>query len=141
MDLRNFRLDRGNSDYDVRHRLVASWTWDLPVRAQGRWNRVVGAWQLNGIVTFYDGLPFSVQSATNTLNTGSGTRADRFASGELAGDQRTLDRWFDVTAFAAPGPQKFGNGGRNILRGPGTKQADLSLFKELYFSQERVRLL
>jgi hypothetical protein len=141
MDLRNFRVDRGNSDYDVRHRLVASWTWDLPLDARGRWNLVVGGWQLNGIAMFYDGLPFSVQSATNTLNTGNGTRADRIASGELPGGQRTLDRWFEVTAFIAPGPQRFGNGGRNILRGPGTKQADLSLFKEFHFSEDRVRRL
>ena len=51
--------------------------------------------------------------------------------------ERTLDRWFDTSAFTAPGPQRFGNGGRNILRGPGTKQADLSLFKEFYFSGEQ----
>jgi hypothetical protein len=80
-----------------------------------------------------------VQSATNTLNIGSGTRADRIASGELPSSRRTLDSWFDTAAFVAPGPQRFGNGGRNILRGPGTKQADLSLFKEFYFSENRDR--
>ncbi|MBI3678979.1 MAG: TonB-dependent receptor [Acidobacteria bacterium] len=137
MNLRNFRLDRGNSDFDVRNRLVGSWTCDLPFRAQGGWNHLIGGWQLNGIVSLYDGLPFSVSSATNTLNIGSGTRADRLRSGELPAGQRTLDRWFDITAFAPPGPQQFGNGGRNILRGPGTAQADLSVFKELYFSEKR----
>jgi hypothetical protein len=139
MDLRNFRLDRGNSDYDVRQRLVASWTWDIPLHAPGAFNVLAGGWQLNGILSLYDGLPFSVQSATNTLNIGSGTRADRLRSGELPSSERTLDRWFDTTAFAAPGPQQFGNGGRNILRGPGTKQADISLFKEFYFSEKRDR--
>jgi hypothetical protein len=141
MDLLNLRLDRGNSDYDVRHRLVASWTWDLPLRARGGWNVIAGGWQLNGIASFYYGLPFSVQSATNTLNNGGGTRADRRGSGELPAGERTLERWFDTNAFAAPGPQKFGNGGRNILRGPGTEQADLSLFKEFYFSTDRGRRL
>ena len=52
-----------------------------------------------------------MQSATNTLNNGSGTRADRLGSGELPNSERTLDRWFDTSAFVAPGPQKFGNGG------------------------------
>ncbi|MBI1786997.1 MAG: TonB-dependent receptor [Acidobacteria bacterium] len=141
MDLRNLRLDRANSDYDVRQRLVASWTWDLPLRARGAWNHIAGGWQLNGIGSFFDGLPFSVQSATNTLNIGSGTRADRLRRGDLPSGERTLDRWFDTTAFSAPGPQKFGNGGRNMLRGPGTRQVDLSLFKEFHLSENHARRL
>jgi hypothetical protein len=46
-----------------------------------------------------------------------------------------------TNAFTAPGPQKFGNSGRNILRGSGTKQVDLSLFKEFYISEDRARRL
>ena len=33
----------------------------------------------------------------------------------------------------------FGNAGRNILRGPGTKQMDFSLFKAFYFGEDRTR--
>lgn len=135
-NIRNFAAERGNADFDVRHRFVSSWTWELPIRMDGAWNALLGGWQLNGIVSLYGGLPFSVQSATNTLNIGSGTRADRIGSGELPSSERTLDRWFDTSAFTAPGPQRFGNGGRNILRGPGTKHADLSLFKEFRFAGE-----
>lgn len=140
-NIRNFAAERGNSDFDVRQRFVASWTWDLPIRPSGAWKVPFGGWQLNGIVSLYGGLPFSVQSATNTLNIGSGTRADRLGSGELPSSERTIDRWFDTAAFTAPGPQRFGNSGRNILRGPGTRQADLSLFKEFYFSSDRNRRL
>jgi outer membrane receptor protein involved in Fe transport len=141
MNLRNFRLDRGNADFNVRNRIIASWTWALPFHAQGALNLLVGGWQLNGILSLFDGLPFSVQSATNTLNISSGTRADRLRNGSLAPDQRTLARWFDITAFAAPGPQLFGNGGRNILTGPGTAQADMSLFKDFFLSSDRARRL
>ncbi|MGH9657540.1 MAG: carboxypeptidase regulatory-like domain-containing protein [Bryobacteraceae bacterium] len=140
MDLRNFRLERGDAAFDVRQRLVASWIWDLPLRASGAWNHLAGGWQLNGIVSLYDGLPFSIQSATNTLNIGTGTRADRLRHGALPSAERSLDRWFDTGAFVAPGPQQFGNGGRNILRGPGTRQADLSLFKEFSLAENRARL-
>ena len=52
-------------------------------------------------------------------------------------DQRTIARWFNIAAFTAPGPQQFGNTGRNILRGPGTAQADLSLFKDFPVHEER----
>jgi outer membrane receptor protein involved in Fe transport len=141
MDTYNIRLDRGNADFNVENRMIMSWTWAIPVHAHGPINLLAGGWQLNGILSLFDGLPFSVGSATNTLNIGSGTRADRLRNGSLPPDQRTLSRWFDITAFAAPGPQMFGNGGRNILTGPGTAQADMSLFKEFYFSSEQARRL
>lgn len=50
-------------------------------------------------------------------------------------------RWFDTSAFVAPGFEQFGNSGRNILWGPGTKQLDFSLFKEFYFSRNETRHL
>jgi hypothetical protein len=89
----------------------------------------VEGWQVNGILSLYGGLPFTVNSSANTLNIGSGTRADRLAEGSLPAGQRTVERWFDTEAFATPGLQMFGNAGRNILLGPGTKQLDISLFK------------
>lgn len=141
MDLRNIALDRGNAEFDVRHRLVASWVYELPFRAAGPARHLVQGWQLNGILSLYDGLPLTINSSSNTLNTGRGTRADRLRSGELPNSQRTLQRWFDTQAFTAPGQQRFGNSGRNILRGPGTKQLDFSLFKEFRFSENQARWL
>jgi hypothetical protein len=55
----------------------------------------------------------------------------------LPSGQRTIDRWFDASAFAAPGQYVFGNSGRNILYGPGTKQVDLSIFKNFAFLESR----
>ena len=136
-DRRNFRLDKGNSDIDARNRLVASWTYALPFRVSNVLKTVVNGWQANGILSLYDGLPFSVSSASNSLNNGSGTRADRIGNGALPADQRTIQKWFDTTAFAIPGPQLYGNGGRNILSGPGTKQLDFSLFKSFVVREDR----
>jgi hypothetical protein len=136
MDIRNIALDRGNADYDVRHRMVATWSYALPFHASGAVRQLVEGWQLNGIVSLYDGLPFTVNSANNTLNIGSGTRADRLSEGSLPNDQRSVQRWFDTAAFATPGLLKFGNAGRNILRGPGTEQVDCSLFKAFPFSAD-----
>jgi outer membrane receptor protein involved in Fe transport len=139
MDIRNIGLDRGNAETDVRHRAVASWTYALPFRASGAMRQVVEGWQINGILSLYGGLPFTVTSATNTLNIGSGTRADRLREGSLPPDQRSVHQWFDTEAFAAPGLQRFGNAGRNILSGPGTKQLDLSLFKAFPLSADGAR--
>jgi hypothetical protein len=139
MDVRNIRLDRGNADFDVRHRMVASWEYELPFKASGPARHAIQGWQLNGILSLYGGLPFSVSSATNTLNIGQGTRADRLRSGALAADQKTPDLWFDISAFGPPGPQLFGNSGRNILTGPGTRELDFSLFKNFYIDPEKPR--
>ena len=100
-------------------------------------------WQLNGILSLYDGLPFSVNSATNTLNTGGSSRASLLpnAQGALPVDQRSIARWFNIAAFTAPGAQQFGNTGRNILRGPGTAQGDVSVFKDFFFSADQARRL
>jgi len=90
---------------------------------------LLGGWEMNGTLSLYSGLPFTVLAGANTLNNGVGTRADRLRSGSLPADQRTVERWFDLDAFANPGFRQWGNGGRNILSGPATKQADMSLAK------------
>lgn len=50
-------LDRGNSDYDVRHRLTLDYIWELPFfnHRQGVAHAVLAGWQLNGIWAFQSG--------------------------------------------------------------------------------------
>lgn len=99
---------------------------------------VASGWQLNTIATFQTGLPFTPTMQTNALNTGTGSQfPNRIGSGVLPSDQRSVDRWFDASAFLAPGQYIFGNSGRNILCGPGTRQIDLSLFKSFPFTEGR----
>ena len=71
----NRRLERGNSDIDIRHRWVFMWNYALPfgrnlTRAA---SLVAGGWQLNGILRMQTGLPFSVFNASPRANTGGGT--------------------------------------------------------------------
>ena len=52
------------------------------------------------------------------------------ADPNLPESQRTIDHWFDTSAFAAPATQySFGNSGRNILLAPGTRNWDISFVK------------
>ena len=73
-----------------------------------------------------------VGNSSNVLNvnTGGGSRPDRLRQGTLDSGQRSLQRWFDTTAFTSPPPYTYGNAGRNILFGPGRVNFDLSLFKD-----------
>ena len=128
----DMRSERGNSEFDVRHRLVLSALYELPFgqNLRGVAAALFGGWQMNGIATFQTGSPFTPSSAQNTLGSGvGGQRPDRLRDGTLSSDQRTIRRWFDPTAFATPAPFTFGNSPRNPLFGPGTRQVDYSLFK------------
>ena len=82
----NPELDRGRSDFDVDHRLVSSFVYNLPFGrgekfvsgATGVKNAVVGGWQVNGIATFQRGFPITITAAdAGGLNDSFGTnRAD-----------------------------------------------------------------
>lgn len=143
-DPRNLRADRGNADFDIRHRMVISWGYELPF-GQGRkylnglsgvGQAILGGWQLNGIETFMTGPYFTPSSTQNTLGAGAGgQRPDRTGDGNLPTSQRTVRRWFDPSAFRTPPPFTFGNAGRNILEGPGTKLFDFSVFKDFQVNQ------
>ncbi len=143
---RNLAAQRGSSTFDVRHKLSISSTVELPFGKGRHWlpgasrpvQLLAGGWQLNAIGTFLTGLPFTPTMQTNNLNTGTGSQfPNRIASGVLPSDARSIDRWFDASAFVAPAQYAFGNSGRNILYGPGTRQVDLSLFKSFVFTEKR----
>lgn len=53
--------ERGLSDFDVKHFFVGSALWDLPFfRNQKNWTgRLLGGWQINGIVTHHTGFPWT----------------------------------------------------------------------------------
>ncbi len=143
-DPRDRRADRGNSPFDIRHRLTIAWNYALPLGKGRKWlssggpaEHILGGWQVNGIATFQTGLPFTPTANSATVNTGTGSRPDRTGDGTLS--EQTVDRWFDTSAFRTPAQFTYGNSGRNILYGPGRVNFDLSLFKQFPIT-ERVNL-
>jgi len=92
----------------------------------------VEGWQVNTILNYFDGLPFSVTSST-PVGDGITQRANLLpgnGNGSLPSNQRTLKAWFDTAAFSNPAKGgAWGDAGRNILQGPGTKTVDFSVFK------------
>lgn len=138
-DPRNIRADRGNSIIDIRHRLTLSYLWELPFgkgRAMlnhgGISNAIIGGWQTNGILTAQTGLPFSPVLQTSTTN-GTSSRPDLTGTVSYP---KTLQRWFDPSAFSNPAPFTYGNAGRNILFGPGRTNWDMSLFKNFVIKEQ-----
>ena len=81
--------------------------------------------------------PFNQEYAINTYNDGLfSDRPDSLGPVNLSSSQQSVDRWFDTEAFAKPAPYTFGNLGRNTVLGPGYHNWDLSLIKDVQFSND-----
>jgi hypothetical protein len=59
---------------------------------------------------------------------------NRIGDGEGA---KTVDSWFNLTAFQAVPSGTFGNSGRNILRGPGLWNVDAALNRRVAIGGRR----
>ncbi len=129
----NLAAGKGPSGFDVRHRAVISWVYELPWGQGRRWmdsggvlNAVVGGWQFAGISTLTTGRPFTVFMQTG-VNNGAPSWPNRIGSGKL--DEPTVDQWYNPRDFVAPPPNTYGDSGRGILYGPGHINFDTSLSK------------
>jgi hypothetical protein len=145
--------NRGLASYDRTNNFVAYGVWDVPFGRGHRWasegflSRLVTGWQVNGVMMAMSGLPFYVvQNSAGNLNAGgSGQVPDQIKQDvAILGGIGIGHPYFDTTAYApvniaAGQPQRFGNAGRNNLRGPGLFDIDLGLFRTFSLS-ERFKL-
>jgi outer membrane receptor protein involved in Fe transport len=143
--------ERGRSMFDARHRFVLSYQWSLPfLQHSSAWyGKVLGNWQLNGIMTAMSGTPFTVFDSNDVSLQGQAPEISGFSSnrpnviGNPNSGPRTAAEWFDVGAFqklqADPLGrfQVFGNEGRNALQGPGYVNWDFSAFKNIRISESK----
>jgi hypothetical protein len=133
--------DYGPANWDVPHRFVASYIYDLPflkTSSQPVLRYVVAGWQIAGLTTLQSGTPINVTIGTDRANIGiSGLQRP-----DLIGPVPTLNcqqsptnldliNCFDPSAFALPTQYTFGNAPRNVLRGPKMVITDLSLVKNV----------
>jgi len=156
---------RGPSDFDVTHRFVASYLYELPFGrgreflTSGPLSHIVGGWRLSGLANLRSGRPFTIKAGSNNGVIG-GPRggglvsafADCLKNGDLSDSAtQTIDKWFDnvpgssYVAPTAPNPTKnnavearLGNCGRNTLRGPDYINFDMGLARTFdYFGEGR----
>ncbi len=145
----NLRLERAVSIYDITHRAVMDFTYELPLgrgRAAGSgWSRwldaVAGGWQVNGILVLQSGSPL-LPSLSSGVLPDSTQRPNLLSEPGLGGSiQSRLNRYLNPDAFSRPAAYTFGNAPRTLsrVRAQGSKGADASLFKSFYFSGDRKR--
>ncbi len=128
----NRKMERGLSNYDLRHYFVTWLAWDIPALPGPKW--LGRGWQLNSIGTLASGNPFSVVVGFDRARAAfqAGTSPQRpdlaagFSNNPILGGP---DRYFDPSAFALPAAGFYGNLGRNTLIGPGLANLDAALNK------------
>ena len=134
-DANCYRCEWGPMPEDRRHVAVINHNWELPfgpgraVLNKGVLAQIAGAWTLTGIWSLSTGEHFTPTLATAVSNSagGGGDRPNRLRDGNLPSDERSIDQWFDLGAFAPSQQFTFGNAGRGILVGPGNFNVDLGV--------------
>jgi len=139
----DLRPEKSLSDFDVRHRFVASFLWEIPSLKRGWARWALGGWQLNGILTLSKGQPFNVVSGQDRALNGGGSQRPNLVGNPYLDTGRSTNQliaeYFNPAAYVLPPLGSFGNSGRNTLIAPGTVNLDDSLFK-MFPIREKMKL-
>jgi hypothetical protein len=132
LDSTNYKAEYGNGDFDTRHNFSGVLTWDIPGSSHGpKW--LTHGWAVNSLMTFHSGQPL------DQVRTGLNVIADPFAGVDhsfIKTAAFTGVHWLNPAAFCTPSatclPNVFGgNRRRNQYYGPGFRDVDLSVFKNI----------
>jgi hypothetical protein len=133
----DLRRDKGNADFDIRHRFVTSIYYELPLLKRNRW---IGGWSTSGIVSVQRGVPIPILDGTIDTDTNrDGITNDRpVISGDPYLHKSPKDGFLNPASFSSyvcPASVNFGlfcssPTGRNTLTGPGFVNTDLGVAKK-----------
>jgi hypothetical protein len=138
-DFHNRRADWSRSFYDIKHAFKLSYVYDLPFgkgrHFGGNWKGatefLAGGWAVEGMAAIQSGQPIYVRTGSDYANVGTSyERPNVLRNPNLPVGQRTVDRWFDTSAFVTPQQFTFGNAGAMIVEADGRQVFDVSIAKK-----------
>ncbi len=135
--------DRYVSSTDRTHSFVWSNTYELPfgknkpLLKQGVLAQVAGGWTVNALFVHYSGVPFTVSSSSTSCNCpgNSQTANQVLPSVSMAGNGLGGQAYFNPLAYATVTNVAFGTSGFNQLRGPGSTNIDMNVFRDFRFKE------
>jgi outer membrane receptor protein involved in Fe transport len=133
----NLATERGLASFNAAQVGSLSWIWDLPVLstkpAAVRW--IAGGWQFNGLFTARTGEPLNITVGSDIALSGTpNQRPNVVGNWHLPGgrsEAAEIAQWFNPLAFQMPASGTFGDAGRNVIIGPGSRNVNLALFKNI----------
>jgi hypothetical protein len=144
----DFNASKSLSSFDMTHNFVASYTYDLPFQRLAPTSRVarkiLGGWELSGITRFTSGLPIAISQSGDlslcgceTLGTGAVDLPNYSGQPIQFFNPRTSPsfQYFSTDAFTTELLGVPGNSNRRFFHGPGLNNWDLSLFKNIHFTE------
>jgi hypothetical protein len=144
-DMTNLGLERGPADFDLRHQFVTALVWQLHYYHGDRFlaRGIANGWTISPIIDIHSGLPFTVLNGKDANLTGNSAteRAELVPGQNPVLSNRTAAEWFNIAAFSqnpanlVNGMAVNGNSGRNMLRGPTFKDADLAISRDFVFKE------
>ena len=142
----NFRAERGDANFDIRQRFVASMLWDMPFyrNANSGAGRVFKNWQIASIFQMNTGQPFTLNLPVDANFDGNLTDRPSTTNGLIFltahGPQRvTLASGKQLTDFFTFGSD--GAVGRNTVRGDNFIDLDLSVSRTFKFGETKNLML
>jgi hypothetical protein len=133
-------IDRGNSDFDIRHSCTAGLVYDLPVLGIHKTARnIFQDWSITSVVVIRSAPPVNIIGAQ--ISGGVGVFMPRPDTEHglplvLYGSQYPGGKAFNPAAFVAAPSGQQGDLGRNVVRGFGAWQADLGVQREFHLTEE-----
>jgi hypothetical protein len=128
--------EHGNSDFDVRHRFVLSYMYELPfgpgksLMHSGLASQVFGGWELAGIVSLTSGNWFTIlDNTSNFANSDGSQRPDTVGNPNTRHCRAATV--FNTCAFVDPPLGSFGNTRKNTVLGPHVRVWEMSLIKTI----------
>ena len=137
----NIGLDYGRSAFDIRHRFVTNFLWEIPFMKDqaGVLGQILGGWQLGRILAIQSGLPFGVVNGGRfpagdyNADAQRGDRPDTPSFGNTFSDTPSTSEFingvFQTSDFPSPAGGSNGDLGKNTFTGPAFRTVDLSLLK------------
>ncbi|WP_446743582.1 carboxypeptidase regulatory-like domain-containing protein [Silvibacterium acidisoli] len=126
----------GSSNFDARNALKGNIVYQLPVGKgkmflnKSNWlDEAVGGWQVSSTMIFNSGNPYTVYvGGPNNSYSQAGNWYPNVV-GNTRPEHRTIENWYNASAFAVPANGTFGDMHRNSLVGPGLSVVNLSAGK------------
>lgn len=132
-------VDRGDSDFDIRHSVTAGVTYDLPFPGKQKALRTAfGGWSVDTFVLARSAPPVDIVGALSfAAGIALAPRPNVIAGAPLVlyGSQYPGGKIFNIAAFT-PAPAGQGNFGRNVLRGFDATQADVALQRQFHMTEK-----